>query len=96
MKNLLKSRLKLSVHVKMSLIAKLVSYFHICYSVSYISQVKSDHREHSGDDEVDHIKKELQFDLNHPLKHALRSVFKNGGKVLLAFPGSSIAQVSYH
>ena len=47
------------------------------------------------DDGVDHIKKELQFDLNRPLKHALKSVFNHGGKVILAFPGSSILQVSH-
>ena len=50
----------------------------------------------SDEPPVGRIKKELHLDLNRPLKHALRSVFKNGGKVVLAFPGSLIAQVSYH
>ena len=47
-------------------------------------------------DRIGRIKEELHLNLDCPLRHALRSVFKNGGKVLLAFPGSSVAQVSRH
>ena len=44
---------------------------------------------------VDPFIKELELDLNRPLSHALSSVFKNGGKVVLAFPDSSYIQVSH-
>ena len=38
---------------------------------------------------------ELEMDLNRPLKYALGSIFKNGGKVVLTFPGASHVQVSH-
>ena len=47
------------------------------------------------DDEMDRTIKKLEFDLNRPLKHFLERVFKNGGRVVLAFPGSSYEQVSH-
>ena len=45
--------------------------------------------------DVPRIKGELELDLNRPLKHALGSIFKHGGKVLLTFPGVSYLQVSH-
>ena len=57
--------------------------------------VKNDKENQScKDDEMDRIINDLKFDLNRPLKHFLQSVFKKGGRVVLAFPGSSYAQVS--
>ena len=47
------------------------------------------------DNETDPVFNELEFDLNRPLKYFLKSVFKNGGKVVLAFPDSSVGQVSH-
>ena len=44
---------------------------------------------------IDPFIKELELDLNRPLKDALSSIFKHGGKVVLAFPDSSYAQVSH-
>lgn len=43
---------------------------------------------------IDHMIKELKFDLKCPLKDALNSVFNRDGQVILAFPGSSCIQVS--
>ena len=45
--------------------------------------------------DVSLMKRELELDLNRPLKHALGNIFKNGGKVLLTFPGVSYLQVSH-
>ena len=50
--------------------------------------------EKGKDPGVEPVVEELEFDLDRPLKHALNNVFNNGGKVLLAFPGSSYKQVS--
>ena len=51
----------------------------------------------AGEDDpvgISRIKKELHFEPNRPLEFALRSVFKHGGKIVLAFPDSSITKVS--
>jgi len=53
------------------------------------------HQKPCKDDEMDQITQEVEFDLNRPLKYFLQSVFKNGGKVVLAFPDSSYGQVSH-
>ena len=45
--------------------------------------------------DVSHMIQELEIDLNRPLKYALGSIFNNGGKVVLTFPGASHAQVSH-
>ena len=39
---------------------------------------------------------EMQIDFKKPLQHALKSVFDHGGKVVVAFPDSTDAQVSQH
>ena len=51
-----------------------------------------------GDDgffDIKEVEKEIQFDFKKPLQHALKSVFDHGGKVVLAFPDSTHAQVSW-
>jgi len=39
--------------------------------------------------------KEINFDLDRPLKCALSDVFNKGGSVVITIPDSSYAQVSY-
>ena len=51
--------------------------------------------ERSSCPDVPHMIHELEIDLNRPLKYALESIFKNGAKVVLTFPGASHAQVSH-
>jgi len=41
------------------------------------------------------ISNELEFDMNRPLKHTLKSVFDKGGKMMLTFPTASQFQVSF-
>ena len=45
------------------------------------------------DSGVEQFIKEPKLNLDRPVRHALRSIFKHGGKVVLTFPGSSYMQV---
>jgi len=47
-----------------------------------------------GSQDTTKILKELKFDINHPLKDTLKSVFDEGGKMTLSFPSASRFQVS--
>ncbi|XP_065890722.1 uncharacterized protein [Dysidea avara] len=58
-----------------------------------VDNKKTVNERQAGSQSTNKMSKELEFDINRPLKHALKSIFDKGGKMMLTFPTASQSQM---